>query len=1165
MKTNTRLFFVITIFIFCARTVSFSQCSNFETEHFDSFEYSTTCPYIVPNTTYQTTPQLSPTFGPSHTGSRHIYLNFQDNYTGAAFDRPYDVCAGGTYRISFYHRDAWGGTNNTTFNIYDANNVLLASETVNWNGTVWNNWVSPELTATTNILRLEIVNNLVNQGNNDMVIDDLSLEMCKISEHRVLLTCDLQGAGNLFDLFSAAMPVTGTWSGPGSLSGGYLGTYDPATIAEGLYTYSVNDPSGCVTTEGTVSVTGGQVLELGNDITACNTQAITLDAGSGYDFYSWSNNASTQTITVSTSGTYHVTTGNLGGNLVLNGDFEGGTTAASNNFTSSYVPGTGGTWGLLSNPGQYAISTTPSSTHSNFYFCQDHTSGSGNMYVANGASISNTTVWTQTINVTPNQNYLFSFWAMNVTNDPNVSQLQLFVNGQPIGPANTTQITPCQWTQINDSWNSGTATQAVLSIVNQSTAEGGNDFALDDIVFAPFCEFTDSITVTFANPALQLTNNLTICEGNTATLIATASSATSTNFTYTWTPAMGTTGTQIVNPAATTTYSVYATGDDGCVTPTKSVTVTVSIQPTPNAGNDQVVCLGSPIVLAGTVANVQHSKFWSHNLAGVPVTPTLSYAPNTTSLNTTVTTNQPGVYLFILTEQNTGCGVFKDTVEVLVSQAAHTINMTPLTCYGNGSGSIEIINPDGVNYSFDNGVTWETNSIKSNLAAGNYTVWSENQYGCRASTAVTVTQPNPLDITASNDTTICENGTATVSATLTGVNTAIYHWMHTTDLNGSQQVSPQTQTTYSVFGENENGCMSDTVSIVVTLFNPLSGNSSPTATICPGYPTTIGVSGITGGIAPYAIVWSSGETGVGTSMNISANPPQTQIYTVTITDVCESTPLILTTEVIVSPLPVPSFTAPIVEMCEPAVFVLNSTTDPNTVQSNSWFISDGQFYSNQETITTESMPAGTYSVQLVVISPEGCIDSVTYQNYLTVHPLPVADFNWNPNPIRMFNTEVHFGNLSTNASSYEWIFEAGDILTSYEEEPKVVFPEGITGEYDVTLIAISAFGCRDTLSKVVTILPEVLLFVPNTFTPDGDEYNNQWNLHIEGIDIYNFTVEIYNRWGQRIWESQDPSVGWDGVYNGNMVQNGTYTWIISAKDRISDQKYTWNGHVNVLR
>lgn len=984
----------ITIFVLSVVSFAHGQCTNFIMDNYDSFEYSTVCPYIIPGTTYQNSPQTSAGFGPNHSGARHIYLNFANGYTGPAFDRPYTVCIGGTYRLSFYHRDAWGGQNNTTFNVYDANNVLLVSDVVPWTGTAWNHWVSPELTATTTTLRLEIVNNASNIGNNDMVVDDMALEVCSINETKVLLLCNNPGVTNLFDLFSANMPNTGTWNGPSPLANGFQGTFDATTDNEGTYNYAINGTPGCPTPSGTVIITGGSPVDLGADVYVCAPENTMFDAGAGYDFYIWSNGATTQTINVSAPGVYSVDASKLGGNLVQHGDFQGGTTAASNNFTTAYVPGTGGTFGLIGAPGQYGIATNPNSLHSNFSTCGDHTSGTGNMFIANGSSTPNTIVWEQTVQVDPNQDYFFSFWAMNVVNNPNISQLQLFINGTAIGPINTT-TTACNWAEINDIWNSGANTQAVLSIRNFSTTGSGNDFAIDDIYFAPYCTFYDE-------------------------------------------------------------------------------------------------------------------------------------------------------------------------VEIVLAPTSHTTVVTDLICNGDNSGEIEIVNAEGVNYSFDDQATWTTATSIAALPAGNYTVWSENQYGCQFSSDVTVNEPPVLGINVSNDTTVCENGTASISATAS-VLPSDYYWNFTADLGSNQSVSPIADSIVEVYAVDGNGCVSATEQIQISVRAPLDATISAPVTMCPGYPVTIGVQGINGGLAPYSIVWSTGETGNGTTMNIEVNPAVTETFEVTINDVCETTPIVLDVEVTVAPLPVPSMQSLDPSICEPAAFNLMNTTDPSMVQNVTWILSDGQFYVNQNDVITDPMPAGSYDVQMIVVSPDGCIDSITNYDYLTVYPLPTANFNWSPNPVQMFNTEVNFANQSFLGVDFEWTFEDGSQAYSFEENPKIQFPEGVTGNYSVTLIATTEFGCSDTITKIVEVLPEVIIYVPNTFTPDGDEFNQEWGVHVEGLDIYDFHVNVFNRWGELIWESHDPYATWDGTYNGKLVPNGVYTWTIRAGDMLNDTRYDWNGHVNVLR
>lgn len=263
------------------------------------------------------------------------------------------------------------------------------------------------------------------------------------------------------------------------------------------------------------------IINLGNDTSLCFGQGLTLSAPLGYDAYVWSNGATGSSINITQPGNYSVTGTNFGVNLVQFGDFEGGTTAISNNFTTSYIPGTGGTWGLLSNEGQYAIATSPSLTHNNFVLCGDHTSGTGNMLVVNGSVNANTSVWSQAVTVVPNTNYSFSFWVTNVINSATVAQLQLYINNVPISAVIPTGAIGCQWLNIAGVWNSGAATTATLSIINQATSPSGNDFAIDDISFNSICTQTDNIQVGVQFVTAYGGQDVTICPGDSVLLTAT--------------------------------------------------------------------------------------------------------------------------------------------------------------------------------------------------------------------------------------------------------------------------------------------------------------------------------------------------------------------------------------------------------------------------------------------------------------------------------------------------------------------------------------------------------------------------------------------------------------------------------------------------------------------
>jgi len=668
------------------------------------------------------------------------------------------------------------------------------------------------------------------------------------------------------------------------------------------------------------------------------------------------------------------------------------------------------------------------------------------------------------------------------------------------------------------------------------------------------------------------TPDQTICLGTSATVNIVAP-PNYVNPTFNWLVTNGVSntsgGTNVsVTPTQTTEYHVLITDGPTGVSVVDTFTITTIAPPTPNAGPDATICLGQLIPLAGTQSQPGSTIGWTHSSAGITPNPVVSYAPNAGGLTPNVTVNQPGTYTFTFSENNGVCPAVTDQKIVLVSSTTHTTTWVGPSCGGMTNGSITIINPNATEYSFDGGQTWVTNATQTGFGVGTYVVRSRNQYGCFFTSNVTITAPAPILISAGNDTLVCENGTANLWASInvTGLN-EIYHWSHNPAGTASTStISPFANTNILVYAEAASGCFSDTAYIQVDVRPGLSGTISEYDTICPGYPTTIGVNGIAGGIGmPYDIVWSSGEVGVGTSMDITANPPSTLMYTATITDGCESTPLILTTEVYVAPVPIPTMAVVDDGICEPAVFELSITTDPAMVGSYVWVLSDGQMAANESPYFTDSMMHGSYNVQLIVTSPLGCIDSITNNNFITSFQLPVAQFAWSPNPVQMFNTELNFSNQTFLGAEYYWTFEDGVPAYSSLERPNVQFPHGVTGTYDVQLITISEEGCIDTLIRTITVLPEVLVFAPNSFTPDGDEFNQYWKVALEGIDVYSYHCEIYNRWGEMIFESKDLEVGWDGTYNGKLVEQGTYLWKITARDAVNDGKYVWNGNINVLR
>lgn len=169
-----------------------------------------------------------------------------------------------------------------------------------------------------------------------------------------------------------------------------------------------------------------------------------------------------------------------GQNLVTNGDFEHGNTG----FTSGY------TMGDLANPGMYSIGPNPSTApgaYGDWCNCGDHTTGTGNMMIVNGATAPNMPVWEEVVQVKPSTEYVFSFWGAEVDHDSSsLPRLLAKINGSVVGTSSFPETSPDnggKWEDHVFRWNSGASRSARLVLLDGNTDSAWNDFALDDISF----------------------------------------------------------------------------------------------------------------------------------------------------------------------------------------------------------------------------------------------------------------------------------------------------------------------------------------------------------------------------------------------------------------------------------------------------------------------------------------------------------------------------------------------------------------------------------------------------------------------------------------------------------------------------------------------------------
>lgn len=180
--------------------------------------------------------------------------------------------------------------------------------------------------------------------------------------------------------------------------------------------------------------------------------------------------------------------------------------------------------------------------------------------------------------------------------------------------------------------------------------------------------------------------------------------------------------------------------------------------------------------------------------------------------------------------------------------------------------------------------------------------------------------------------------------------------------------------------------------------------------------------------------------------------------------------------------------------------------------------------------------------------------------------IPVASFIPSEFELTTLDTEVSFTNTSSGASTYSWDF--GDGTGSNAVSPVHLFPDSESGGYMVELIAFSELGCSDTMYIPIQIWEELIYFIPNSFTPDGDQFNQSFKpVFVSGFDPYDFHMLIFNRWGEIVWESFDAEAGWDGTYaiNGRLVPQGIYTWRIEFKVEKNDERKRITGHIQLMR
>lgn len=228
---------------------------------------------------------------------------------------------------------------------------------------------------------------------------------------------------------------------------------------------------------------------------------------------------------------------------------------------------------------------------------------------------------------------------------------------------------------------------------------------------------------------------------------------------------------------------------------------------------------------------------------------------------------------------------------------------------------------------------------------------------------------------------------------------------------------------------------------------------------------------------------------------------------------------------------------------EPNEFVNLSTINKGNIINSKWQMEDQTEYTSWEP-QHHFKSAGVYNVTLINTSDFGCTDTITINKVALVKEKPKAMFSFNQlKTIVADETRLQMQNQSsTNSNSYLWQFYTQGFET--ELNPIVTFQD--TGNYPITLIAYTKEGCSDTLTKYTgRLFPDFNLFIPNAFSPDGNNKNEVYKV-VGSKYVYKYKMTIFNRWGEKVFETNNINEGWDGKYKGEVCMEGTYIVKIDA-------------------
>ena len=957
--------------------------------------------------------------------------------------------------------------------------------------------------------------------------------------------------------------------------------------------------------------------------TICFNGPFDLDASNlyNYDDYLWQDGNTDPIYHVTAPGTYICEVMTHTGTLVTNGGFESG----DDNFYSDYSDTTLSGDHTLYPEGYYAVGTNPHSYHNAWESMTAHTGG--NMMIVNGASDTTDNVWCQTITVGANMDYVFSTWLATTLPEGSIpsalygnspARLIFSIDGVPLGSQFSASPVAGDWNIFYEEWHSDVAGTIEICIQNQNGDEEGNDFAIDDIFFGATCVQADTINVV-ENPTADFPYD-NVCTTDSVHFVNTSTANSGVLTDYYWQFGDSYTSTDfepvhLYDNIGAFTVSLEVTTSFGC---TNTTTASVNINPPPTAviTPTYVSCFGGSDGSASVQASgglAPYTYDWSTGVAGSTISNLSigSYILTVTDANGCVNTssvniNQPSpiltsaditdvtcvgsdgeidllvsggtapyaynwsngdqhedlhqlessTYLLTITDFN-GCTVF-DSFDVGYNGVPMSLiaDITDVKCNGDKTGSISLNVTGDSPFSFQ----WSDNISNSNYSgtcyAGDYTVTVTDDSGCKIIKTYQIVEPSPLVSLIGDSIMICQNVDAVIDPSVTG-GVAPYTYLWSTSSTESYITVNQDATIpYFVTVTDDNNCILSTNIGVYVFPLPELIVGHDKDTVCQGEPIDIGCVALDGH-APFSY-----------TINNESVPDQSTVYpmglthyTIGLIDACGYTDtvdldLFAYTDAMLS------VNADVINGCSPLTVHFNETSGLRGVWGWEFDDNDVANYSTDQHPVHTFVDDGFYTVKQTLQTPEGCYLERVYNNLIQVYPLPEANFDVEKDVVSEITPQIYFYNYSLDNLYNYWSFGDGNISVSIS--PTHAYSN--VGQYLVQLIVENDYGCKDTTERPIVMEDVFKLWVPTAFSPDDDGINDGFRAVGEGIDLDNYWIAVYDRWGELIWESDNLFEYWkgDAKGKGKPVQNGVYSWMVVCKD-FNGVEHTKNGPITVIR